>query len=175
MISGIRPLATVLGFDAAVTELVVWIARAYTLGLVSYAIIEVTARAFYAQQNARTPLITIFLTAGAFILMAIPLANWLGAPGIALANSLAFTIQLMIMIHLLRKQFPAIVNVKETLVRVIPASIGACLIVILITSLIPFSTLNTILGAALAAGGMALSGFLALPFLWPEIKLLVKL
>jgi len=175
LITGIRPLVSVLGFDDSITEMIVWIARAYTLGLVSYSLTEVTSRAFYAQQNARTPLITISLTAASFIIMAIPFALWLGAPGIALANSIAFTIQLMIMIHLLRKQFPTIVNVKETLVRVIPASIGACLIFFLIISIIPFSTTNTILGATLAAGGMAVSGLLALPFLWPEIKLLVKL
>jgi len=175
LIAGIRPLATVLGFDTAVTELVVWIARAYTLGLVSYAIIEVTARAFYAQQNARTPLFTIMMTAATFILLVIPLANWLGAPGIALANSLAFTLQLGLHIWLLNRKYPGFAGARSTLVRVIPASLGGALVVTILYAVFPLNTMGTMMSTLLAVGIMAVSGLLILPFIWPEIKSLKTL
>jgi len=175
LVTGIRPLVNVFGFNQQVTDMIIWIARAYTLGLISFSLTEVTSRAFYAQHNARTPLLTITLTAGLFILLAIPLAKWVGAPGIALANSTAFTVQLVIMILLLRKKFPAIIQVKKTLVRVIPASAGGVVVVSLLYSLIPFDSLNTLANTALAAGALGLSGILMLPFLWPEIRMLVKL
>jgi putative peptidoglycan lipid II flippase len=175
LIAGIRPLATILDFDATVTELVVWITRAYTLGLVSYSIIEVTARAFYAQQNARTPLFTIILTAGAFLLMAIPLAIWLGAPGIALANSLAFTLQLGLHLWLLNRNFPGFASARSTLVRVVPASLGSALVVTFLYAVLPLDSLGPLMGTLLSVGVIALSGLLVLPFIWPEIKSLKTL
>jgi putative peptidoglycan lipid II flippase len=175
LITGIRPVVEILSFNQQVTDLIIWIARAYTLGLITFSLTEVASRAFYAQQNARTPLLTIALTAGIFILLAIPLAYWIGAPGIALANSLAFTVQLIIMIKLLIKKFPTIIQVKNTLIRVIPASIGGALILTLVYSLIPFDTLNTIVSASLAVGTIGICGLLTFPFLWPEIKLLLNL
>ncbi|HBY08490.1 MAG TPA: hypothetical protein DEH22_12135, partial [Chloroflexi bacterium] len=63
LIAGIHPLIPILGFDPAVSEMVIWTSRAYMLGLVGYSIQELTARSFYARQDARTPLVTITLTA----------------------------------------------------------------------------------------------------------------
>jgi hypothetical protein len=99
----------------------------------------------------------------------------MGSPGIALANSTAFTVQLVIMIALLRKEFPAILHVRKTLTRVIPASLGGVLILVLLYTLIPFETLNSLASTGLAAGALGLSGLLILPLLWPEIKMLVDL
>jgi putative peptidoglycan lipid II flippase len=175
LIAGIRPFVDILGFDPFITELVVSIARAYTLGLVSYALIEVTARAFYAQQNARTPLLTIALTWAVFIMLAIPLANWLGSPGIALANSLAFTLQLIIMLWLLSRKFPGFAQAGSTLRRVIPAALGGAILVYLLYTLLPLETMGALMSTILAAGALGVGGLLVLPFIWPEIKLLVKL
>jgi putative peptidoglycan lipid II flippase len=175
LIAGIRPLVDIFGFEYEVTEMIVWITRAYTLGLVSYSLTEVTARAFYAQQNARTPLYTIVITALAFIALGIPLASWLGAPGIALANTLAFSLQVIIHITLLKRQFPGFTDSRSTLVRVVPAALGGALVVTLLYRLIPFDTLSTAVGTVLAVGVMGASGLLTLPFLWKEIKLLVNL
>ena len=57
LIIGIRPLVEVVfDFDTYGTDLVVWAARAYLLGLVGHSLLEVAARAFYAQQNPKLPL-----------------------------------------------------------------------------------------------------------------------
>lgn len=175
LIAGIRPLVLILGFDTIGTDLVVWTARAYTLGLVSYSLIEVTSRAFYAQQNARTPLFTIAITAGTFIVLAIPLASWIGAPGIALANSLAFSLQLILMLWLLSKKFPGIVQVRNTLVRVVPVSLVSASVVTLLNAILPLDSTGTLVSTLLAVGVLMIGGLIVLPFIWTEIKLLVKL
>jgi putative peptidoglycan lipid II flippase len=175
LIVGIKPLANILGFDPLVTEQIIWITRAYALGLVSYAIIEVTARAFYAQQNARTPLYTITLTTAVFLALGIPLANWLGGPGIALANSTAFSIQLIIMLWLLNRKFPGFADSRSTLRRVLPGSLVSGLLVVLLYTLIPFESLSTLMGASIAMGVILISGAVVLPFIWPEIKAMTSL
>jgi putative peptidoglycan lipid II flippase len=175
LITGIQPIAAVLGFNAQITDMIVWITRAYSLGLVAYSIIEVTSRAFYAQQNALTPLITITLTAITFISLGIPLARSLGGPGIALANSIAFTFQLFLMLWLLNRNFPGFSNVRSTLGRVIPASLVAGLVVTILYRLVPFDALGVFSGALLGFGILSISALLFLPFIWPELKSLKNL
>jgi putative peptidoglycan lipid II flippase len=175
LITGIGPVAGVLGFDSRVTELIISITRAYSLGLVAYSIIEVTSRAFYAQQNAWTPLLTITLTAAVFIGLGVPLAAGLGGTGIALANATAFTFELLVMLWLLNRKFPGFASSRSTLKRVIPASVGSGLVVLLLYRLIPFDSLSLFTGAFLALGVLVLSGLLVLPFIWPELKLLKTL
>jgi putative peptidoglycan lipid II flippase len=174
LIAGIRPLVLILGFDTIGTELIVWITRAYTLGLVSFSLIEVTSRAFYAQQNARTPLFTITITAGTFIILAIPLARWIGAPGIALANSIAFSLQLMLMLWLLNKKYKGFFQTRNTLFRVIPISVIGAFVVSLLINVFPLETTGTLISTLLTLGALMVGGLLVLPFIWPEIKLLVK-
>jgi putative peptidoglycan lipid II flippase len=175
LITGITPLVNVLGFDEIGTTLVIETTRAYTLGLIAYSLIEVTARAFYAQQNARTPLLTIILTAGTFIALAIPLSSWIGAPGIAMANSAAFTLQLFVMLWLLNKKYPGFSEARSTLRRVIPVSVVSGGLVIILQKLIPLGEMSGILSAALGAGILGIGGVLVLPFIWPEIRTLAKL
>ncbi len=175
LIAGIRPLVMILGFDTTGTELVVWTGRAYTLGLASYALIEVTSRAFYAQHNAWTPLFTIAITAGVFIILAIPLASWIGAPGIALANSLAFSIELVIMLWLLNKKYPGFANVKSTLLRAIPISLVCGALVYLLNNRLYTDTMGTLTSTMVGMGVLFLSGLLVLPFIWKEIRILVRL
>ncbi|MCJ7703094.1 MAG: MATE family efflux transporter, partial [Anaerolineales bacterium] len=175
LIAGIRPLVDILGFDTIGTDLVVWIARAYTLGLVSYSLTEVTSRTFYAQQNARIPLLTIMLTAGTFILLAIPLAKWLGAPGIALANSTAFSFQVVVMLWLLNRKFPGIARVGGTLRRVVPASLVGSGLVIALIFLLPMASMSLVMRAGVGKCILAAAGIFVLPFAWTEVKLLMKL
>ncbi len=175
MIVGVPHLVGILGFDEIGTQLVIASSQAYMLGLIAFALTEVTARTFYAQQNARTPLLTIILTATVFILLAIPLANWIGAPGIALANSTAFTIQLGLMVYLLKREFPGFANARSTLTRVIPASIGSTLLVLLALRLIPLASLGFLMQTVVTSALLGIGGIIILPFIWPEIKLISNL
>lgn len=165
----IRPLISALfGFDAAGVELVVWATRAYLLGLMGHSLLETAARSFYAQQDARTPLFVAALNAGAYILLAVLLSPILGAPGIALANTLAFTGEALLLLYLLDRRLPGLLHLGKPLLRIVLASAAGALLCFGLMQL-PFPALPLALGA-LAAGGLAV-----LPFILPEIKLLIKL
>jgi putative peptidoglycan lipid II flippase len=164
----IRPVVGIFHFDAAGTELVVWTARAYLLGLTGQCLLELAARGFYAQQDARTPLFTSCLMALTYILLAAILSPRLGAPGIGLANSIAFTGEAVLLLVLLNRRVPGLLRVGETLRRVAPVSVGGALVVYLLMRL-PFASLP------LAVMALGIGGLAVLPFIWPEVKLLVKL
>ncbi len=166
---GIRPLIqVVLGFDPAGTDLVAWATRAYLLGLIGHSLLEVAARSFYAQQDARTPLYAAALNAGAYIVFAVFLSGQLGPVGIALANSLAFTGEALLLLYLLNRRQPGVLQVGGTFVRAVLVSIGGALVVYGLMNL-PFPLLPLTMGA-LGVGALAV-----LPFIWPEVKLLVRL
>jgi putative peptidoglycan lipid II flippase len=167
---GVRPLVSLLGFNTAGTELVVWVTRGFLVGLMGLSLGEVAIRAFYAQQNALVPLGASFLTMLAFILLAIGLGYKLGAPGIALANGLAFTGEAILLWYLLNRRFPGVVDVRSTLVRVIPVALICGLLVFALLKLpVPVS------GVIYAVVVIGLGALLAIPFIIPELKLLVKM
>ncbi len=166
----IRPIVQILfGFGPAETEMVVWSTRAFLLGLTGHTWLEVAVRSFYAQQDAKTPLKAAFLQIMVFSVAAWGLSSWLGPAGIALADSLTFTGQALLLLFILNRRFPLVLQVRNTLVRTLAASaVGGFLALVLLLYL-PLPSLAKTLGA-LAAGGLA-----ALPWIWPEIRSLVKL
>ncbi len=91
-----------------------------------------------------------------------------GAAGIALANSLAFTSQALLLLYLLNRRFGGLLNVGRTLLRVISSTAAAGLLVYLLLQL-PFPQLP------LAVFSLAAGGAIVLPFIWPELKALIKL
>jgi putative peptidoglycan lipid II flippase len=167
---GIRPLVSILGFDAAGTDLVVWITRGFLVGLMGQSLVEVAARAFYAQQNALVPLGASLLTTVVFVILAIGLGSALGAAGIALALGLAYNCEAGVLWYLLNRRFPGVVAVRSTLVRVIPVAITCGLLVYGLLQL-PVQ----ISGLILWVVALGVGGLLALPFILPELKLLVKM
>jgi len=169
---GARPLVGILGFDPAGTELVVWTVRAYMAGLVGHSLLEVAARAFYAQQKALTPLLTSGATALAFILLALILTPALGAPGIGLANTLAFTGEALLLLWLVGRKFPALMNIGKPLLRISLVSAVSGVLVYLFLNLIPLGSLSIVMGTAAGIGLIGLGGLLVLPFIWPEVKML---
>jgi putative peptidoglycan lipid II flippase len=167
---GIRPLVGILGFDAAGTELVVWVTRGFLVGLMAHSLIEVAARAFYAQQNALVPLGASFLATVSFVILAIGLGYALGAAGIALANGLAYTIEAALLWYLLNQRFHGVVAVRKTLLRIIPVALGCGLLVYALLHLsLPIS------GIFMGVAALGVGGLLALPFILPELRLLVKM
>ena len=177
-------IPAIFGFEQQGSELVLWATRAYLLGLTGHALLEIGARSFYAQQDARTPLYVAALNAGVYILFAIALSSWIGAPGIALANTIAFTGEALLLLILLNRRIPrlstslgepsdaisqsGLLKLNNTLIRAIIASVSGALVASLIL-LLPLHPLIIGLGA------LVTGGIVVLPFIWPEIKLLIKL
>ncbi len=165
----LRPLVSlVFRFDAEGTDLVVMATRAYLLGLAGHSLLEVAARSFYARQDARTPLLAAALNAFFYIVLALWLSRHLGPTGIALANSLAFTSEALLLLILLNRRSPGILRVRPTLLRTGLASVligfGIYLFLRLPIPLIPLSIL-----------ALGLGGILTIPFIWREITLLMRM
>jgi putative peptidoglycan lipid II flippase len=167
---GIRPLVSILGFDTAGTELVVWVTRGFLVGLMAHSLIEVASRAFYAQQNALIPLGASFLATLIFVILAIWLGYTVGAAGIALANGLAYTGEALLLWYLLNRRFAGVVAVRGTLVRVIPVSLlGGQVVYSLLQLSLPIS------GMLLGVVALGVGGLVVLPFIMPELQLLKKM
>lgn len=168
---GLRPLlALAFDFDPAGTDLLLWVSRAYLAGLVGQSLVEVAVRSFYARQNALTPLAAAGLTLIAYILFGSQLYRVLGAPGISLSDSLAFSGEAVLLLLLLNRRLPGSLQVGGSLVRAFLAAALGGGAVWLVMDLLAGSSALLQSGLALAAGGLA-----ALPVIWKELRLLLCL
>lgn len=172
---GVRPLIGVLGFDATGTDMVVLATRAYLLGLTGHALLEIAARSFYAQQDARTPLFAAALNAGVYIFLAVTLSRSLGFAGIALANALAFTTEALLLLVLLARRTPGLLRVGRTLARVSLAALGGSVVAFLVLGWLPLASATVLMQTMMGAAALGVGGLLALPLIWPELNLLVHL
>ncbi|MCK4490677.1 MAG: polysaccharide biosynthesis C-terminal domain-containing protein, partial [Anaerolineales bacterium] len=154
---------------SAGTNLVVWTVRAYLTGLVGHSLLEVAARSFYAQHNAKTPLVASGLTFTAFVLLAIPLSQSFGAPGIGLANSLAFSGEALLLFILLYRRIPFSPRLKGTLFRALAACVSGIGLSVLLQNLAGPQT-STLANLGITSGILVLSSGIILPWLLPELK-----
>jgi putative peptidoglycan lipid II flippase len=164
----IRPAVTIFNFGNDGETLVVWTARVYLLGLLGHALLEVAMRAFYAQQDARTPLISAALTSLAYLLLGMLFYRPLGAPGIALANVVAFSGQAFVLWGLLHRQRQPGWFMGHTLGRALIAAALCAAMPALI-----FTLSHATLPMAILAGGLGMVILVVLAL--PEIKILLRL
>jgi len=170
----LEPIIALLGFDPEGTTLVLWTVRAYLVGLMGHSLLEVAARAFYARQNAKTPLFASGGALVAFLVFSIPLSIWLGAPGIGLANSIAFTLEALLLFYLLYRLMPYSPRLGKTLLRALGASLTGILLSLalntwLVSGAAPF------MSAVFATIILLLCSLLIIPWMLPEIKELLKI
>lgn len=166
---GIRPLVALLNFDAAGTELVVWTSRAYLTGMLAHALIEIAARTFYAQQKALIPLAATVLSTLTFLAAGVILAPRLGAPGIGLANSLAFSLEAVLLLVLLYRSLPQGLQITSTLTRtLIGTGLGGGVSYLLLH--LPIRPLSLPLDITFTMGVLLVGGGMVLPFIWRELK-----
>jgi putative peptidoglycan lipid II flippase len=97
-------------FDPASTQATAWALALFALGLVGHAVVEIATRAFYALKDTKTPvtlgLIAMLLNIGLSWLLLNLFAGW-GWPahgGLALANSIAVTAEMVALLLWLRPQ-----------------------------------------------------------------------
>jgi putative peptidoglycan lipid II flippase len=118
--AGLGPLLSLaFGLGVNGTNLLLWVTRGFLLGLAGHSLKEVSARSFYALQDARTPLWTSAITAGFYTIFGLLLMNVAGATGISLADSLAFTIEALILINLLNIRLKGQGNTIRSLIQTI--------------------------------------------------------
>jgi putative peptidoglycan lipid II flippase len=168
MAVGINPLVrAVFGFEAEMSTLVTWTTRAYLLTLTGFAIQEVAARSFYARKEPMLPLYAVILRLAIFLsigILAITYFREIGAPVIALAE-IALLIESIVLFGWLSKRTHAPLRVWSAVFKgLIAAAAGGV-------------TAYALAGSAMLTAllGMVVGGLVALPIIWSEVKLLLKL
>lgn len=97
-------------FGPRSTDLVAWALLWYGAGLVGHSIVEITARAFYALHDTRTPVFVGALAMGLNVVLSILFSalfwrlGWMPHGGLALANSLASTLEGIALLVLMRRR-----------------------------------------------------------------------
>ncbi len=169
---GFRPLLS-LAFDFGVegTHLLVWVTAAFLGGLLGHSLKEVSARAFYARQNALIPLMTAAINVTLYALLGSLLYRPLGASGIALTDSIVFTFEAILLLILLRSKMKLQIHPDSTIVRALAAAVISGLSTWGLLSVLEPRTPVIIAGTLPMIAGL----LLGLPLVWKEMKLLLHL
>lgn len=164
---GLKPLlALAFDFGAEGTKLLSWVTAAFLLGLTGHSLKEVGARAFYARQKPFPPLITAGVNIVLYLTLGVLLYRPLGAAGIALTDSLVFTLEAVILLVILARQFDFKFNIRPGFLRSIAAGITGGLITWGGMSLLT-PHVHPLLASSIP---MLVSLILALVWVLPEIK-----
>ena len=113
-----RPIVAMLyqrgKFDAVTAEMTAWALIWYAAGLVGHSVMEVLTRAFYAQQDTKTPVIIGTVAMGLNVLFSFAFARafsqigWMPHGGLALANSLATALEATALFLVMRQRLNGI-------------------------------------------------------------------
>ena len=150
----------------------------FGLGLVGHAVVEITTRAFYALKNTKTPVaiaviaMILNLLFSLWLMRLFPTFGWPAHAGLALANSIAVTLEMVVLLTLLRPAMAGLVGggLLPALSKMCLATLGMAAGLWLIIPFISlgWSWLNDLL--ALALGGIV---YLGLAYLLQTEELLV--
>jgi len=181
-------LSFAFGFNTSGTNLLMGVTRAFLVGLLGHVFLELGARAFFAQQNATIPLIGAGINLFLFIISGNLLADSFGAVGVGLADAIAFSGQALFLmgifkINLLKSreaksQFKTflkkIIPEKKmitTFLRALTGSVVGGAATWLVINHLQWNYNNLVIGVFAAF----LGALTTIPFIIPELRLLLKL
>jgi peptidoglycan biosynthesis protein MviN/MurJ (putative lipid II flippase) len=172
LIVGLPTLISIaFGFDQGDTEMLTRTAQVYMLVLTGYALQEILARTFYSRLEAIVPLrgviirFVVYLAIGAAVVAFFP--QW-GAAGIALAEMSLTVEAVFLLIWLNRRVEPAVTTRGAVLRGGLAALIGgAAAYGILMWLPVP--------GFIAALVAMTAGGLIAIPFILPYLRLMLRL
>ena len=170
--AGVNPLVrAVFGFDAETSTLITWTTRAYLLTLTGYSIQEIAARSFYARKEPMFPLYAVLLRLAVFILIGLAGITFfrnIGAPVIAFAE-IALLIESLVLFSWLSRRLHEPLHVWSAVGRGVVAALLGGATAYVLAVIVPGSAVLS------ALFGMVVGGLVALPFIWSEVKLLLRL
>ncbi len=187
--AALEPFLTfAFGFNTSGTNLLLGVTQAFLIGLLGHVFLELGARIFFAQQNARIPLIGSGINLFLYLISSRILADHLGVVGIGLADAIAFSGQALFLmgiykIHLStneKPQFQIILLLKKiipekktivTLFRTLSGSVAGGTVIWLIINHLQWNLNDLVLGVFAAFLGVLTT----IPFIIPELRLLLKL
>ena len=135
-----QPLVELLlqrgNFDSHSTTLVAWALLWYAVGLLGHSIVEIMARAFYSLHDTKTPVLVGIAAMGLNIVFSLGFSalftglGWMPHGGLALANSVATTLEMVGLLFLMRRRLKGLEG-RRVLVLAGQASLatlGMCLV-----------------------------------------------
>ena len=172
MAIGLRPLLSLaFHFGEAGTTLLAWVTAAFLLGLMGQCLKEVGARSFYARQNPWVPLITAAINVALYISIGLLLYRPLGAPGIALTDSLVFTLEAVLLLVVLSRRMVSPIQLGSAVWRPLVAMLTAGLVTWGSLSFLEPRVSPLISGTV----PMVLGILACLPWIWKEMRMLARL
>ncbi len=94
-------------FKAEDTKATAGALRAYALGIPGFLLVKVFAADFFARGDTKTPVKAALISMGVNVVLSVLLLGWFQHTGIALANSIAVSVNALLQYHQLRrKNFP---------------------------------------------------------------------
>ncbi len=97
-------------FTSEDTEMVAWALLWFTVGLVGHSLVEILSRAFYALHDTKTPVLVGIVAMSLNVVFSLTFPawftrlGWLAHGGLALANSLATTLEMFVLLVLMRRR-----------------------------------------------------------------------
>jgi putative peptidoglycan lipid II flippase len=111
-------------FTAESTAAVAYALQFFALGLVAHALVEIIVRVFYALHDTLTPVIIGIGAMLLNILFSLWWIGWLGYGGLALANSVATILEMLVLLALLRRRLGAL-PMRSLLVSAVRSTLAA--------------------------------------------------
>jgi putative peptidoglycan lipid II flippase len=137
-----RPLVAILeggAFDPASADRVFAVLQMFALGILTWNLLEIVARSFYADKDMITPLISAVIETVVFVGLAVLLTQRLQTSGLALANSLAVGLQVFFLAAILRRRWQGI-DEGALLKSAFKACLSAAVMVAAMLAVAPFVT-----------------------------------
>jgi len=159
------------GFPVEDAQMIFRAAQAYLVGLLGHSVVELGVRAFYAKQNAKVPMLVSGLGLLVYLGLAIPLMQVLSFGGIALANSISYSIQALVLILLLNRRIDEKFGLKSTFFRAFLSAIVVAGVLAIVLFLLPLPISDLFLSFIV----MGLGAIVGVIPIWPEIRTLVQL
>ena len=134
----------------------------YAIGMIGYGLMEVLNKAFYAMQDSKTPMKISIVAIALNLALSITLVRVMGYTGLPLAASITSIIIGILMVVIINKKIPGIVekkDIKEFAKILISAIAMGLLIIVLKTVIIGNTLIKTILRVAVSVGAGVISYF----------------
>ncbi|MDO9545564.1 MAG: murein biosynthesis integral membrane protein MurJ [Pelolinea sp.] len=181
-------LSFAFGFNASGTELLLGVTRAFMIGLLGHVYLELGARIFFSQQNAKIPLIGSAINLGLYLITGIVMTGTIGAVGLGLADAIAFCGQALFLmlvykitqvnkqdgeilkIPFLNKYFP-VRKISLTFIRTTIASVVGSIAIFTIINQFSLNMNYLVVGTI----AVIIGALITIPFILPELRLLLKL
>lgn len=155
-------------FDERSVQIVAWALLWYAAGLLGHSIMEVLTRAFYAQQDTKTPVIigSIAMTLNVIFSVAFSrmfaALGWLPHGGLAFANSLATALEAAALFVMMRKRLNGIEG-SHILRGAVPSFAAVTIMALALLGLLSYGktfSVWTLVPAGVAIGGAVYFGIL---------------